>query len=171
VKKMQQTDKMCGVLRVSCGVCFDETPQDNALSNSALWRLRGFAGFLLCPYARARAHAHAHARTCVRAVGEKTPQDPARGLNSLSESGLTCGVWAPGDPAKTPQKVTGDPANGRRPGEGWRVPVGYPHLRHLSGYHGGAAALKAVSCVVAGVAVRVLSAARVLMVRLEGRPS
>jgi len=151
VKKMHQTDKMCGVLRVSCGVCFDETPQVNAMSHSALDHLRGLAGFLLCPYARARAHAHAHARACVGAVGEKTPQNPAAELNSLFDSELTCGVWALGDPAKTPQIAAGDPANGQRLGESWRVPVGYPRLRHLSGYQKSASDCKgAAGCRVAG---------------------
>lgn len=132
MKEMLHVNKICGVLRVSCGVFFGETPQDNVKSDSWLERLRGLAGyfFYLRTCARARAHAHTRARMCV--IRRETPQNPAMRLNSLFDSELMCGVWAFGNPAETPQMVPGDPANGRRQGENGHAPDNRAHRDPLS---------------------------------------
>lgn len=132
MKEMLHMDKICGVLRVSCGVLFGETPQDNIKSDSVLERLRGFAGYFFYLRTCARARAHAHTRARMRVVRRETPQNPATRLNSLFDSELTCGVWAFGNPAETPQMAPGNPANGRRQGEDRAAPDSRPQLHPLS---------------------------------------
>jgi len=107
VKENHLGRKNCGVLRVSCGVFFSETPQVNCQWDSELGRLRGFAGY----YSYTYADAHARARAHMGVTQKETPHFPAGGPNPLYDNVLTCGVWPAGNPAKTPQTAVRNPAD------------------------------------------------------------